>query len=30
MSDDDIDRAFATFNVGAPALAERHRRERKP
>ncbi|MEZ7236705.1 oxidoreductase [Rhodococcus sp. GXMU-t2271] len=30
MSDDDIDRAFATFNVGAPALAERHCRERKP
>ncbi|AKE91276.1 MULTISPECIES: oxidoreductase [Rhodococcus] len=30
MSDDDIDRAFATFNVGAPVLAERHRREREP
>ncbi|NCL77916.1 oxidoreductase [Rhodococcus sp. YH1] len=30
MSDDDIDRAFATFNVGATVLAERHRREREP
>ncbi|EME57323.1 hydrogenase [Rhodococcus ruber] len=30
MSDDDIDRAFATFNVGAPVLAERHRGEREP